>query len=84
MNQITKKTIYGMQLSYSSKFRVVSGERTGHARGRFVKCDKCRVFPTSILSHSSDVNRSHAHSFRRGSAKKNILIVRGKFTFERL
>ena len=58
--------IYGMQLSYSSKFRVavyrVSAQEAqarfarvscgiggGKSRGRFVKYDKYRVFPTSIF-----------------------------------
>jgi hypothetical protein len=38
-----------IQLSYSSKFRVVvSGERT--SRGKFVKCDKCEFFRQAFSS----------------------------------
>jgi hypothetical protein len=44
----------GMQLSYSSKFRVHRVVRCtggGKSRGRFVKYDKYRVFPTSIFMY---------------------------------
>jgi hypothetical protein len=66
--------IYGMRLSYSSKFRVAVGERWAvsggerwayQSRGRFVKYDKYRVFPTSIFMPG----------FRRGNAKKYWLFA---------
>jgi hypothetical protein len=73
----------GMQLSYSSKFRVALYRRCtggGKSRDRFVKYDKYRVFQTSIFMYVNTLLCTlFVHGFRRGNGKK-ILIFRQQFT----